>query len=84
MTPETHLVSFVLRFVYDRPTSEATSPATRWHGVVRHVQSNEELHFTRWADAVAFIERFAQLDQPTDQLTSELTNSPTPRIENVQ
>lgn len=67
MTPETNLVSFVLRFVYDQPTGEATVLATRWHGVVRHVQSSEELHFSRWADAVAFIERFAQLDQPTNQ-----------------
>ena len=64
MPPETHLVSFVLRFVYDQPPG---APAARWHGVVRHVQSNEELHFIRWADAVTFIERFAQLDQPTDQ-----------------
>ncbi len=71
MTPETHLVSFVLRFVYDQPTGEATSPATRWHGVVRHVQSNEEVHFTRWADAVAFIERFALLDQPANLLDTD-------------
>jgi len=46
----------------------ADAPAARWHGVVRHVQSNEELHFIRWADAVAFIERFARLDQPTNEL----------------
>ncbi len=84
MTPETRLVSFVLRFVYDQPTGEATSPATRWHGVVRHVQSNEEVHFTRWADAVAFIERFALLDQPTNHLANELTSPPISRIENAQ
>ncbi len=66
MTPETNLISFVVRFVCDQPASQAPLPATRWHGVVRHVQSNQELHFSRWADAVAFIERFARLDQPTD------------------
>ena len=66
MPPETNLISFVLRFVCDQPSGQAPLPATRWHGVVRHVQSNQELHFSRWADAVAFIERFAQLDQPTD------------------
>lgn len=80
MTPETHLVSFVLRFVYDQSPDGPTGPVTHWHGIVRHVQSNEELHFIRWADAVAFIERFAQLDQPTNQPTDQ----PTPRIENVQ
>jgi hypothetical protein len=73
MTPETRLVSFVLRFVYDQPTSTATA-ANRWHGVVRHVQSNEELHFIRWADAVAFIERFAQLDHSAHQQTNQPTN----------
>ncbi len=69
MTPEPHLVSFVLRFVYDQPSGTATAAATRWHGVIRHVQSNEELHFIRWADAVAFIERFAQLDQSANRPT---------------
>ena len=35
--------------------------APAWHGIVRHVQSNAERHFTRWADASAFIAEFVDL-----------------------
>lgn len=48
--------SFVLRFIADLPSDGAES-AQHWHGVVVHVQSNEEKTFTHFADAVAFIAR---------------------------
>ncbi len=57
---EPNLDSFVLRFVRDgEPTPCGPVPqgagAAGWHGVIRHVQSNRERAFSRWADAVAFI-----------------------------
>ena len=33
-------------------------PAHAWRGVVVHVQSNTEVNFTEFADAVAFIARY--------------------------
>jgi hypothetical protein len=60
--PETHLVSFVLRFVCEGLANLADKPAGEWHGVLRHVQSNTELHFTRWEDAVAFIAQHVELN----------------------
>ncbi len=63
MIPETDVVSFVLRFVYDKPSGESSDPATDWHGLIRHVQSSEERRFTRWADAVAFIEQYVRVER---------------------
>ena len=67
---ETNLVSFVLRFVSEQPSGEASAetlapaPMT-WHGVIRHVQTNEERHFTRWSEAVSFIARYVTVEDDT-------------------
>ncbi len=53
--------SFVIRFVLD-PGTEV------YRGEIRHVQTNEEIHFDAWQDAVAFIQRYVPLemgDPPT-------------------
>lgn len=64
--PETHLVSFVLRFVSDGPPDPGQGPAAGWHGLLRHVQTNAELHFTRWEEAVAFLARHVDLTAGRD------------------
>lgn len=72
MTSQTSLVSFVLRFVLDEPSSRgAMRSLPRWHAVIRHVQTNEELHFARWEDAVAFIEQYVNLAIPPSSEKSE-------------
>ena len=59
MSSETPRVeSFVLRFVADAPDSGAPAQTRDWHGVVVHVQSDEERRFTNLADAIAFIARY--------------------------
>jgi hypothetical protein len=63
MIPGTNVISFVLRFVYDQPSDESSGLATGWHGLIRHVQSNEEQRFTRWADATAFIARYVSVGE---------------------
>jgi hypothetical protein len=67
LNPEPKLVSFVLRFVYDEP-SDAAAPgehgehgAQGWYGIVRHVQSNSERHFTSWEDVSAFVAQYVDL-----------------------
>jgi len=53
--------SFVIRFVVDgAPENRITSPAYR--GLIRHIQSAEEINFSSWQDAVDFIRRFVPLD----------------------
>ncbi len=50
--------SFVLRFVADAPNYDASAQPRGWHGVIVHVQNDEEKHFTNIADAIAFIARY--------------------------
>ena len=65
MSPETNVVSFVLRFVYDEPPDRSAHLVAGWHGVIRHVQSDAERPFTRWRDAVAFIEQYVHVGEDT-------------------
>jgi hypothetical protein len=55
----------VVRFVDATPAADAAEgaeqPQPGWHGTVRHVQSETELRFTRWQDAVAFIARYVDI-----------------------
>jgi hypothetical protein len=60
--PDVRMTSFVLRFVHDRTGERAGARQAGWHGLIRHVQSNEERHFSRWADAVAFIARYVEVE----------------------
>jgi len=56
---ETHIVSFVVRFVF-----EEAPPRGRWHGLIRHVQSDAEQPFVRWDDAAAFVSQYVALTGP--------------------
>ncbi len=66
MTPPAEIASFVLRVVVEAEASPAPSAApARWHGFIRHVQSDAECHFTRWAEAVNFMETHSGLPAPS-------------------
>ena len=53
---ETNISSFLIRFVNATQPPDRAEPAYR--GVIRHIQSGDELSFTRWAEATDFIQRF--------------------------
>ena len=64
MSSETPRVeSFVLRFVADAPDGDVADTARGWHGMVVHVQTNEEKPFTNFADAIAFISRYVPVGE---------------------
>ncbi len=67
MPSQTNVVSFILRFVQEtadtkHPADDADPPQAGWHGVVKHVQTDTEQHFTHLADALAFMARYVRLD----------------------
>jgi hypothetical protein len=64
MESEANLTSFVLRFVSDQAPADQAAGA--WHGVIRHVQTNQERAFTRWAEAVTFIQQYIELNDERD------------------
>ncbi|MGB8648700.1 MAG: hypothetical protein WCF84_25910 [Anaerolineae bacterium] len=53
--------SFIVRFVQDAPDNGADPAQPGWHGVVVHVQSNEEKAFVKVADAFAFMARYVAI-----------------------
>jgi hypothetical protein len=57
--------SFVIRFVLDETVPDnIKQPAFR--GSIRHIQSDEEMQFNTWKDAVDFIQRYVTLEaQPS-------------------
>ncbi len=50
--------SFIIRFVQDLPDDSIAPGLQAWRGVVIHVQTNEEKHFTHLADALAFMAKY--------------------------
>lgn len=63
--PPPSISSFVIRFVIDTPDNAEMSPPS-YHGSIRHIQSDEEMNFSSWIEAVAFIRRFIPLDDSND------------------
>lgn len=63
---ETEIVSFVLRFT--KTSNDSSTPSHIWRGVIRHVQSEEHCNFTRFSDAMAFMEKYVELspEEPMD------------------
>jgi hypothetical protein len=56
---ETKIISFVVRFLEEE--SAPAAPRT-WRGVIRHVQSREELAFLHMEEALAFMARYVSLE----------------------
>ncbi|HEU0293678.1 MAG TPA: hypothetical protein VFR47_13135 [Anaerolineales bacterium] len=57
--------SFVIRFVMNEAQDDLVDGTQTQHpyrGSIRHIQSEEELNFHLWEDAVEFIRRYVPLD----------------------
>ncbi len=57
---DTTIHSFVLRFVQEH---EPQPPGALWYGVIRHVQSSNEIRFADIHEALAFMEGYVDLTQ---------------------
>ncbi len=53
--------SFVIRFV--RESAEDSEESASYRGAIRHVQTDEEVGFTQWQDAVNFIEQYIPIHE---------------------
>jgi hypothetical protein len=62
MDTQRDVASFLIRFTQDLWRSPEGDPELQWRGMVRHVQGEEELGFTDFAEALQFIQaHLAQL-----------------------
>jgi hypothetical protein len=68
----THIVSFVIRFVQNQPTGDLEP--VHYRGAIRHIQTDQEVQFTDWDRAVDFIQQFISIDQPPVQLDKKNQN----------
>jgi len=64
-----NISSFVIRFVID---SAATGEQGHqpYRGAIRHIQTDEEMNFSNWEEAVTFIRRFVPLEKGNGQGSS--------------
>lgn len=58
--------SFIIRFVVDEPASAAEAHPS-FRGTIRHIQTNEEMTFSTWENAVEFIQRYVPLETDKGQ-----------------
>ena len=58
------ITSFVIRFVH--PAETERMDLVGYHGSIRHIQTNLEINFTRWEEAVSFINRYVLLEDPEE------------------
>jgi hypothetical protein len=65
-----NISSFVIRFVVDMAADEQNHPPYR--GAIRHIQTDEELNFSNWEEAVTFIRRFVPLESGDREAGSSL------------
>jgi len=60
--------SFVIRFVMNEAQDDMVdAPQHLYRGSIRHIQSDEELNFHLWEDAVEFIRRYVPLEAEKGQ-----------------
>ena len=58
--PEATIASFILRFTQEH-TPDAPASHTSWRGVIRHIQTKEEIRFTRMESALDFMARYVDV-----------------------
>jgi hypothetical protein len=63
--PSPSIASFVIRFVLDEVSPEKETLGYR--GAIRHIQSDEEMNFHTWEDAVKFIQSYVPLERQSNQ-----------------
>jgi len=58
--PYPNISSFVIRFVLDHSIENNSQPIYR--GSIRHVQTDIEIGFIHWEDAVTFMQRYVPIN----------------------
>jgi hypothetical protein len=67
--------SFMIRFIVE-DSSGRESPQPAYHGVIRHIQSAEEINFIQWSEAVEFMRRFVPLENAGGSETNMIEKAP--------
>jgi len=71
MTDFPGISSFVIRIIEEPAHNES---AATYRGIIRHIQSDQEISFMNWIDVESFIQQFV----PIHQMTQFKENSQAP------
>ncbi len=63
--PETAVTSFIVRFVQEKGTENT---AASWRGLIRHIQSSEQIYFACIEDCLHFIDEFVNVTNRSAQV----------------
>jgi len=74
------MVSFVLRFVREAGEEQEV----RWRGLIKHVQSNNEAHFSQFAEALEFMQTYVEDVAQTASAETEALNQTNPFLETTR
>ena len=55
--------SFIIRFIHAEGYSQLPQVDGNYRGTIRHILSNQELHFSKWKEAVSFIGQFVPIHE---------------------
>lgn len=72
------ITSFVIRFI--QAPASGPHPQMAYRGVIRHIQTNQEINFIHWSDAVAFIQNFVQLEESSPGGVDDANGFPPARL----
>jgi hypothetical protein len=73
-TSNINIVSFIIRFVQEQTEDDGELYSSR--GVIRNIQTDKEVQFAHWEEAVEFIRQFVSIDQiPEDIGTKRQSQS---------
>lgn len=63
-SPSPSITSFVIRFVHEGLETSVlpSNPPRAQRGSIRHIQSDREIAFTHWQEALEFIQSYIALD----------------------
>lgn len=57
--PPPTITSFIIRFIH--PDLSSRPGEQEFRGAIRHIQTDEEISFTRWEDALEFMKRYVPI-----------------------
>jgi hypothetical protein len=60
-TPKNDIVSFIIRFVQNQ--SKEKPDQNVYRGSIRHIQSDQEISFTKWDEAEDFIQHYVPINR---------------------
>ncbi len=55
--------SFVIRFIHPQVGPQVDVEQRFYRGTILHIQTNQEIGFTEWAEALSFMQQFVSLDK---------------------